>query len=303
MQKVSLIITVLILLFAGSQPALAAFKDEKVEKFLNLPSAVEKFKDAESQRSSGRGSQTSPLVKESQAFAFYLDPPASVKRPSASGRKATSKRRPKGPVSAKFKLIGTCYYSSHPELSLALINEPGKGLRWVRQSKSIGHLILKEVKDGIVVVQDGQNTFDLKAERKPYRSLLKNKASKIDNLEDSALTGRQSVTGISNDLQLGDNSRRKAALKRIMTGLEDVNPGDSAPDDASQRRAEAKKALMEKILSGLEGRVSSGEAQKLGNLGEELKENATEPNRVESKQAKPSRKSPKSSRPRKSSRR
>jgi len=150
--------------------------DEQAEQFLNSASAIEEFSKAKGKKSTKNESQSqiSPLVKQAQAFASYLNPPKPEKAP-ATHRTGTPKiiPRPTGPVSPKFKLLGTSYYALHPDLSLALIDEPGKGLRWVRQSSEVSHLIIEQVKNGSVVVRDGKRTFELAAERPKKRSLLK----------------------------------------------------------------------------------------------------------------------------------
>ena len=131
---------------------LGARGDEQIEQFLNSAGAIEKFNDARGDRIEDSRHEISPLVKQAEAFALYLNPPVKPSLPEPSVSR--SKPRPRGPVAPKFKLVGTSYYTLHPEQSLALIDEPGKGLRWVKQSGEVGHLIIEKVKDGIVVVRD-----------------------------------------------------------------------------------------------------------------------------------------------------
>jgi hypothetical protein len=147
--------------------------DEQVERFLSSSGVIEKFSKAKGDKDRRSESQISPLVKEAQAFALYLNPPPKKKEPRPVRKRTTTPTpRPQGPVSPKFKLIGISYYASHPDLSLALIDEPGKGTRWVRQSSRVGHLIIEQVKDGLVVVRDDKRTFELKPKRREERSLV-----------------------------------------------------------------------------------------------------------------------------------
>ncbi len=120
--------------------------DEQLEQFLNSAGVIEKFSKAKGKESTKSESQISPLVKQAEAFALYLNPPKPKKAPPTRRTDRPSIiPRPPAPVSPKFKLIGTSHYASHPELSLALIDEVGKGLRWVRQSSKLGHLIIEQV--------------------------------------------------------------------------------------------------------------------------------------------------------------
>jgi len=115
----------------------------------------------------------SPLVQQAEKFAAYLNPPPPKRDKPAPVRDNRTAVRPASPVTAKFELLGTSYYPQRPELSLALIDEPGAGLRWIRQSSKIGHLIVEQVKDGKVVIRDGTSTYELEPKRTPKRSLVK----------------------------------------------------------------------------------------------------------------------------------
>jgi hypothetical protein len=78
-------------------------------------------------------------------------------------------------VAAKFDLIATSYYASHPEQSFVLIDEPGKGLHWVKQGSAVGHLTIETVKDGAIIVRDGQRTSEMTVKvQELWRKLLKN---------------------------------------------------------------------------------------------------------------------------------
>ena len=158
--------------------------DEEKEKFLNSAGAIQTFTDAKDAKQPRKDpSRLSPLVKEAKAFALYLNPPPTPKRkPQTRSPRSKARARPRPKVvTAKFELIGTSFYASDPQLSLALIAEPGKNMHWVRQSSKVGHLIIEEVKDGQIIVRDGKRTFPLVTKRPPKKSLVKNdKAFKID---------------------------------------------------------------------------------------------------------------------------
>jgi hypothetical protein len=146
----------------------------KIEEFLKSPGAVEKFTSAKGQRASTDQSQNSPLVKEAVALGTFLNPPPPPK-PVASTQSGPSQPAPPVPVTAKFDLIATSYFASHPEQSFVLIDEPGKGQHWVKQGSTVGRLVIETVKDGSIVLRDGQRTSEMTVKvQESWRKLLKN---------------------------------------------------------------------------------------------------------------------------------
>jgi hypothetical protein len=145
--------------------------DKNIEELLGEPDVIEKFNNSAGNKTTRGTSQVSPLVQQAGKFALYLNPPIPrAPRPVIKGRTASVKRGPS--ATPKFEVMATSYNKNHPELSMALIDEPGKGRNWFRQSSTVGHLLIQEVKDGVVVVKDNNGTFELIAEQKPYVSLL-----------------------------------------------------------------------------------------------------------------------------------
>ncbi|MBN2019857.1 MAG: hypothetical protein JW749_06495 [Sedimentisphaerales bacterium] len=150
-------------------------KDPVIEAILSGADAVEKFV-ASKDRDAAKAEVVSPLVKQATDFSRYLDPPPPpvVEVPPPPDELFESPQ-PISPVTAKFDLIGTSFFASRPELSLCLIDEPGKGLSWVRQGSSVGHLIIEEVKDGEIIVKDGQRKFEMTVPvQEIWKELLKN---------------------------------------------------------------------------------------------------------------------------------
>jgi hypothetical protein len=249
--------------------------DEQAEQFLTSPGAIEQFNKAKGETGKKSESQVSPLVKEAEAFALYLNPPkpkAPPRRPPRDGGAMVP--RPRAPVSAKFSLIGTSYYALRPELSLALIDEPGKGFRWVRQSSNVGHLVIEQIKDGVVVVRDGKSTSELEVQRPKKRSLVKGSVSdaRITSTEPSQISAEE-----------------EALLGRVVSEVEPPpwwNEGDDAWTEGVSAEPEAVQppageARMERIFNELETmRVSAEEARRLGRLGKKLEQVQQEPNRA-----------------------
>jgi hypothetical protein len=229
-------------------PAVFGFRgDKQIEQFLNSAGVIEGFKGAKGEMSGEDKREISPLVKQAEAFALYLNPPPKPE-PVPSAPAAKNEPRPAGPVTAKFKLIGTSRHVLQPELSLALIDEPGKGLYWVRQSSKIGHLIVEQVKDGVVVVRDGSSTFELVAERPEERSLLKANTSSLSGAAPANTNGGR-ITG-----ELPPETPALAA----QTATEEV---PVSAEEKEMSEAELKKALAEMDAMLAEGKVAEEAAE------------------------------------------
>jgi hypothetical protein len=256
----SIIVAVLAAVLVVASPVvLGSQNDKDIEEFLKLPGIVEEFKKAGGRKTAKSDDQISPLVKQAKSFALYLNPPpkpqAKSKPPKKSYKPKTTPR-PAGPVSTQFKLIGTSFYASRPELSFALIDEPGKGFRWLRQSSSVGHLIIEEIKDGLVVIRDGQRTYDLIAERKPRRSLLRNNNT-VPAAGDKPSEPDTEPTVNEEEL-----------LENIVKKMESMVAPDSKD---SQPAVDQTDTTMQEVLSAIEAmRAHSEESKKLNDLGQEL---------------------------------
>ena len=272
--------------------------DEEIEKFLKSPGAIEKFKKAKGAKVK-TGNQVSPLVKQAVAFGFYLDPPripdTKRARPPQVAREVVPIVKPIGPVSVKFKLIGTSYYASRPELSLAYIDEPGKGLHWVRQGSKVAHLLIEEVQDGSVVVKDREKTVTLAAVRAPKKSLIKGEttststttlpgasASITSSVPVAAGAGQSVVSVVEKTttalpvdrrrLPRADTTREDsdAVLANFLNKLKAEQTGAGTGEGGS---SEAEKAALKEAIADFEAmRVPADEAKRLDRLGKELKQ-------------------------------
>jgi hypothetical protein len=277
----SIIAVVLAVVFFVFPAVFGVRGDKQIEQFLNSAGVIEQFKEAKGDKVKDNRQEISPLVKQAEAFALYLNPPPEPKtEPSVS--RPRSEPRPKS-VSPKFRVVGTSRHALHPELSLALIDEPGKGCRWVRQFSKVGRLIIEQVKDGLVVVRDGESTFELVAERPKKRSLLKKDSS-------SPLPqGRESSIQMSVKEETALTREREKALAELdallaeMGLVEDFqmdvepNEADLAPEDEEITEAKERQRSASQTM-----RISAEEAERLGRLGRGLKENVQRgPNRVE----------------------
>jgi hypothetical protein len=255
--------------------------DERVDEFLKLPSVREKFENVSDNKENAGESRVSPLVEQAEAFALYLNPLKPTVQKTSIGPKTTDISG-KVSVTPKFKVFGTIYCAGNPELSQALIDEPGGGRHWVRQSGKVGHLLIEQVKDGIVVVKSSDQTFELLVEEIPETSIpnrsspVSTKTSSLSRAKTSLPSAGRTAAGITrrsispgkpetsedNEEKMGDLVDRLKDLQR------DSKSDKTAPELSSEERAARIEELISKFKST---RVSAEEAKKLGNLGEELK--------------------------------
>ena len=181
--------------------AYASQKDKDVRELLDSPGVVEKFKKTQSNAPKRPKDNESPLVKEAKSLALYLNPPAKVeKRPVKVNQDTKSIVKAPTNVSAKFKIVGTSYSESNPSTSLALLDIAGKGLRWIRQGETVGHLVIEEVKPGgTIVVRDGKNTSEMTADKRVKVSLLKGGDPDMEGLPgqiESSDSGSKTAGGV-----------------------------------------------------------------------------------------------------------
>lgn len=282
LQITSIIAAILATVFFVLPVVFGVRGDEQVEQFLNSAGVIETFNQAKGDSDKRSENQISPLVKQAEAFASYLNPSA---KPSPKRTPATYESpilpRPTV-VSAKFTLIGTSYYMLHPELSLALIDEPGKGLRWVRQSSEVGHLVIEQVKDGLVVVRDGKRTFELVTMRPEERSLLKGPSSGGETSSKFTLSApAKAATGITSSMPRQISAEENALTGKFIGKMKAVQAEVEAGKIDSERGIKENEALMEELISKLETmRISNEEVKRLGYLGRKLKDVREDANRA-----------------------
>lgn len=298
LQTTGFCVLILGVVFTASPGYSASDSDDDVEKFLNSPSIIDQFKEQAKNRREKSTEEVSPLVKEAEKFGVYLNPPKKSKPTPSRISRSTAlnmpKARPKGPVSSKFKVIGTSYFAKRPSMSFALIDEPGKGYHWIKQSDKVGHLIIQQIRDGVIVIRDGTRTYEQEAERAIVKSLVKgqNTAPAQTDLERVLSTDVRGDTpgdesksipkpsmaaepGAS-EPALGPGVDKTAQLLAELKQLrEDMKAGKGDP---SVQPNEAGMAMMESLISGLEAstKVKPEEAKKIDELGKELDEEVSD---------------------------
>jgi hypothetical protein len=254
--------------------------DEQAKSLLDSPSVLESLKKA---AGAADTSTVSPLVQQAEKFAAYLNPPPPPQRPTrpAPARNNQAPIRP-AQVSPKFELLGTSYYALRPELSLALIDEPGKGLRWIRQSSEIGHLVVEEVSDGKVVIRDGERTYELQAKRTPKRSLIKGESSTSAETPSSsalptAVPPSPTAAGVPLRPQL---SAPRTDARNKITRMAGTTSQPTTNDTPELNAAEM--AIFEQFIKDTEGIEDPDELTK---MADELMEKLTEVSQVTDEEA------------------
>jgi len=128
-------------------------------------SIAERFKhDSSSSRKSSEKT-ISPLVKQAEVFALYLNPPEPPKPEQAQDSAPKSKQAipvvklPK--TTPKFTLLATSYYRARPDESLALVAEPGRPSRWVEQGAHLGHFVIEKIQPKMIVYREGDRLGEM----------------------------------------------------------------------------------------------------------------------------------------------
>ncbi len=285
---------ILLLLFVFQIPAPAVFwgigREEDIEEFLKSEGAVEKFKNTMGDKRAQNENYLSPLVKQAEKFANYIDPPpppvtATPQRPT---RRIPTRPtpRPSAPVKAKFELIGTSFCATDPNRSLALIDEPGEGLKWVKPSERIGHLVVERIEDGVMVMRDGSRTFELVLEFVETQSLVISyngepvASATTRDLNQSAQSTAVITIPVDQataeppipqpDMSQPDKSELQEAIKGLEKMKEDIqsNPDlQQGDDDSSRMLDEFIQELQQQAMS-----INPEEAKELEQLGRELEE-------------------------------
>ncbi len=218
--------------------------DEQVQQLLSSPTVIDKFSKAKTDKTATNedAARGGPLVKQAQSFALYLNPPES-KISSANQRGGIP--TPRGPIEAKFTLMGTSFFAAHPELSLAFIDEPGKGLRWVRQSSQIGHLVIEQIKDGLIVVRDGQRTYDIAVQKSP--NLDQFVLASTSSIESLGLSEKSTVSKGSSPSPIQRSALRPTSRSVSSANVADITGNTSSDSILSDEQNLALEKFIEKL--------------------------------------------------------
>jgi hypothetical protein len=273
--------------------------DERIEKVLSSPGVIEQFKKTKGGRAKGSENRVSPLVQQAEAFALYLNPPEPQTVKPAPGRSRPT-IQPDMAVTPKFKVLATCRHEERPELSQALIDEPGKGRHWVRQSSRVGHLLIEEVKDGLVVVKSSEETFERMLEQKPETGPVAGappvsaraggqsrvKKPTLPPLGRSAASVRAAAAAasaartVSKPPQPPRSAEDNAKMEELVNRLRGLQRSSKSDKTSSGPSDEERAAQIEELISKFKSsRVCTQEAKRLGNLRKKLNGAQEDPHR------------------------
>jgi len=264
--------------------------EEQASKVLSSPGAVERFKTQHGGKVSATKDRTPPLVQQAKLLAGILNPPVKIPKPSTSSRTSIPDRpRPDVPTTAKFDLVGTSHLASAPEESFAYIRLPGNEYRWVKQGSEVGHLVIKEVRNGSITYLDGQRLTELAVEAIPETSsLLTSGAAAAPATPAIPETSRPApVRTVNRSMSRpslraprptttsppsGMDEKDEEALGELVNRLRDMQRSFQSDKTGSQVDPEDRAAMVNKMISEFKSssRVSDEEAEKLDDLGKQI---------------------------------
>jgi hypothetical protein len=268
-------------------------KDQGIKEFLNSPDVREKFENDAKNRVKTEGDRVSPLVKQAEAYALYLNPPKE-KLPKSTFLNGKNTRPRMTTATPKFTVLATSFCEFNPEISLALIDEPGKGRHWVRQSEKVGYLIIEQVKDGLIIVKNDQETFEIPLKKAAAAGISKG-SSVVGGASSINKPAKANVSVLDKNVQSlrsrmpkaprfrNDDSdldtKKEELVERLKSLKETLDSDGNSVEDNDTEKAEAMNELISKFKSS---RITDEEAEKLDDLGEDLKDVQDEPNQTES---------------------
>jgi hypothetical protein len=278
-------------------PMIFGFRsDEDIERFLNSPSVIDRYRQARGEKTQP-DVETSPLVAQAMKFAGFINPPKQPpsRTSPAMGPQDPGPKRSPPPIpevsTAKFNVVATSYHESRPDMSVALIDQPGEGRRWVREGTKVMHLTIERIKEGTIMVKGGQGVFELAVPKVREVNLLDDGSpsasagsvpasvpasiaashtleTKSQTAVDKRATGRISERAT---LDQYISEEEKVRTEKLLAELEAI-----AIEGAAAVRG-ASKVSPGQGAAGAPGsvpeatRIGDEEAEKLDNLGQELK--------------------------------
>ena len=143
--------------------------DKRIEEILSSPSVKEQFKKTITKSAEN---EALLLLEQAEIFARHLD--GRQKPQETVTEKETQSISPQKPTfPLHFKVLGTSYWKANPEMSLVLIDEPGKGRYWARQSNIVGRFLIEQVKDGFVIASKDGEVFEFIIEQRADMNPIK----------------------------------------------------------------------------------------------------------------------------------
>ena len=263
--------------------------DKRIKELSKIPGVIEEFKSTRGSKANVNRNERSPLVVQAQLFAMYLNPPRKPEPRPKQGITRITPPEKEVVVSAKFRVVLTSYSEENPEMSRALISEPGSGLRWVMQSSTVGHLQIEQIQDGVVIAKGGEETFRVGIEAAaPAPSLIQGSApvSTASSSRRPPTPVNRTPPGIPSavsrsippqpQMKEGQNAMMEM-MREQMKGMRNSDKTDKSPSkDSSTISREMMLKLMTQFGADA-SRISELEAKRLDDLGKELEDIKQDP--------------------------
>ena len=268
--------------FYGYKPV-----DKATEDFLKAPTIVETF---DKTKTAPSDNEQSPLVKQASAFALYLNPPPPPEPVRSEGSSIEAARPVE--VAVQFTLSGISYFADQPERSIALIDEPGKGINWIRQGGKVQQYTISKINESSIELTNGKRKSELKVPAAKPNPLVKQSAittkpsepvptspqpAAVETPQESPVE-QTPTESQSQDMPVPAVPPEDPAiahkqiqlLDEMMKKIEDAEASGNLTDEQRQ-------AIMDEFNKKIE-QLSPQEANQLENLGKELeKESAVVP--------------------------
>ncbi len=240
--------------------------DKDMEKFLAAPGIAEQLQAGSAGgEASNNLEQDTPLIRQAKQLALRINPPPPPQ--PVKVEPPPDAPRPKATITAKFTLVGTSYHTGDEKNSWALINEVGKGWHWVKQGEKIGYLVVEGIGDGVVLIRDEGNTYELVAERQEKPDYVKSFTGTITS--EKTIPAWQGKEGTVTEAVSED--------KTSVSSTENTQP---VPTESPKPTKEEVQENIDWIRQIQENPASLGmtveEAKELGDLGDMLKTFETE---------------------------
>ncbi len=174
----------LILVIAVMSWALHVKPDPDVQRLLSSTPVAERLHPYRARFATVDNPKESPLVIQATAFARLINPPKPIKPSDSQTVKQTDSPPPKPSQSSpKFTLHATTVYPSEPHKSMALICEPGLGFQWVKPGARIEHLVIDQIRTGMIVYRDGERLGEVAMDKTAIAPKIRPKVEHADSLD------------------------------------------------------------------------------------------------------------------------
>ena len=254
--------------------------DERIEKIVGSPTVAEKFKETKGANKKSTGGDP-PLVQQANAFARYLSPPKKSTTTGFTRGPKTDRVSVIGPTTPKFKVFATTYFEGNPQLSQALIDEPGKGRHWVRQSSMVGHLLIEQVKDGVVVVKSSKDTYKLEIESNSQAAPMKRTSPTSKSITGRSPPRRSSPT-YNRSTSGSSQTASRPSRPSPQTTSSELSAREKAKDDLVKRLEILQKSSSATDKARIAQLISTFGSKMTGSEAEEVKSTAKDPNHASS---------------------